>query len=251
MILWSTVDGLLLVPQSAHALLAFQLAEHWGNRRTPRPAPRAEVLAAVLLHDAGWDRWDDQPLWPPEEGPQGFESWPSGQERERLWQESLRHAAQRGRYVEYLVGHHILHLAATYSPHQHQSFVQQLREHLQHLQELLKQEPRYRQVLSTGQDQVNRHVTRVVDALAIFLLRQPAPREIPEVPFKEAPAILKLVPGGPNLFRLHPWPFVGSRLTVHVEGRLLPKESTFSADVWPQLPRVNVSFTLLRLGKAQ
>lgn len=34
---------------TATALLAFQLLEHWGNRTTTRLSPRAEVLAAALL----------------------------------------------------------------------------------------------------------------------------------------------------------------------------------------------------------
>lgn len=250
MIVRSTADGLVLVTQSAHALLAFQLAEHWGNRITPRPSPRAEVLAAVLLHDAGWDHWDQYPQWDEAEGPLGFETWPSGEEREKLWRESLAHATQRGRYVEYLVGYHVLHLAETYSPNQHQEFVRELRQHLQRLREQLVQEPRFRQIQATGQDEVNRHIMRVVDALAIYLLRPPARWEIPEVPLKEGPASLQLIPAGPNLFRLHPWPFVGSRLTVRVEGYRLPTQAPVPKDTWSQLPRVTLAFTLLRLGKA-
>lgn len=251
MIVKPTAEGFFLVPQSAHALLAFQLAEHWGNRCTPRPAPRAEVLAAVLLHDAGWDRWDPQVPWDATGAPQGFEVWPPGEEREQLWRESLAHAAQRGRYVEYLVGHHVLHLTETYSPQQHQAFVLQLREHLQSLAEQLQQEPRYRQILTTGQDQINRHILRVVDALAIYLLRPPARWDIPHVPFKDGPGVMTVRPAQDGVFRLHPWPFVGSRLAVRVEGRLLPAENRASTDTWPQLPRVTLGFTLLKLGEAQ
>lgn len=250
MIVRSAADGLVLVTQSAHAFLAFQLAEHWGNRITPRPSPRAEVLAAVLLHDAGWYHWDQHPQWDQAEGPQGFETWPSGEERERLWRESLAQAAQWGRYVEYLVGHHVLHLAETYSPNQHQQFVLQLRQDLQRLGAELAQEPRFRQIIATGQDLVNRRIVRVVDALAIYLLRSPARWEIKEVPFKDGPAPLKLTPAGPNLFRLHPWPFAGYRLTVRVEGRLLPKRTCLSTEAWQQLPRASLGFTLLKLGKA-
>jgi hypothetical protein len=32
------------------SILAFQLLDHWGNRTTPRPAPRADVLTAALAH---------------------------------------------------------------------------------------------------------------------------------------------------------------------------------------------------------
>ncbi|MFN3414051.1 MAG: DUF3891 family protein, partial [Thermoanaerobaculum sp.] len=173
-----------------------------------------------------------------------------GQEREQLWRESLAHAAQRARYVEYLVGHHVLYLAETYSPNQHQEFVRELRDDLQRLREHLAQEPRFRQILATGQDEVNRHILRVVDALAIDLLRPPARWEIPEVPLKGGPASLQLTPAGPNLFRLHPWPFVGSRLTVRVEGFRSPSQARVSKEAWLQLPRVTLAFTLVKLGKA-
>lgn len=35
-------------PWPALSFLAFQLLDHWGNRTTPRPAPRADVLTAIL-----------------------------------------------------------------------------------------------------------------------------------------------------------------------------------------------------------
>ncbi len=55
-------SGTYLIPQTSHAWLAWQVAEHWGNRNFARPAPRAETLAAVLLHDSGWTESDGAPL---------------------------------------------------------------------------------------------------------------------------------------------------------------------------------------------
>ena len=52
---------MVLMPQASHAFAAWQIADHWGNRRFARAAPRAEVLAAVLLHDAGWTEFDRRP----------------------------------------------------------------------------------------------------------------------------------------------------------------------------------------------
>ena len=45
--------AVLAIPQASHAWLAWQVAQHWGNRRIARPTLRAEVLAAVMLHDSG------------------------------------------------------------------------------------------------------------------------------------------------------------------------------------------------------
>ena len=44
--------GTYLIPQASHSWLAWQVAEHWGNRTFVRPAPRAEVLAAVARLEA-------------------------------------------------------------------------------------------------------------------------------------------------------------------------------------------------------
>lgn len=252
MIVRPTPDGLVLFPQSAHALLAFQLAEHWGNRRTLRPSPRAEVLAAVLLHDAGWDSRDQAPVRLPDGTVADFARWPKDSDREHLWHDSLAAARTRGRYVEYLVGHHILHLAQTYSPERHPSFVASLRERLAALARDLQGEPRYAQIFRTEQDLANREILRLVDAVALHLcLGSQGPLAFSALPTPQGPQTLQLRPSSPGAFHLHPWPFVGRTLTVWAEGTWVPHVSgPPPAFAWEKAQPRQFTWRLLRLGVA-
>ena len=54
-------NGLLLIRQVEHARLAAELAAAVGNDRFATALPRAQVLQAVELHDAGWPLHDDVP----------------------------------------------------------------------------------------------------------------------------------------------------------------------------------------------
>ncbi|MGC8915451.1 MAG: DUF3891 family protein [Thermoanaerobaculum sp.] len=255
MIVCRTPEGHLLFPQSAHALLAFQLAEHWGNRTTPRPSPRAEVLAAVLLHDAGWDGRDAEPRLLPGGVLADFARWPQGEEREKLWHDTLAASRRRGRYVEYLVGYHILHLAETYSPGKHLDFVASLRKRLGFLADELAAERRYAQVFRTGQDLTNRHIMRVVDAVALSLcLGIERKASVPQAPFRQGLRDLHLTLQKTGIVRFHPWPFLGRQLTVWVEARFLPgdlpKTDEQLAVAWENAAARALTFRLARLGVA-
>lgn len=253
MILRPLPEGLLLIPQSAHALAAFALARHWGNRLAPRPSPLNEVLAAVLLHDGGWDVDQREPALTPTRQLASFHLWPQGQEREKLWWDGFRLAEKRGRYVAWLVGQHLLHLAHTYSPGAHEAFLQAMGQELAVLEQSLRQDPTFAPILRTGQDQVNRAILRVCDALALHLcLGQGQTWTLPAAPFKEGPNDLHLEPAGEGAFRLHPWPFQGLRLALSVEGRLLrpplPESPEDLAQQFQQAPWRRLTFRLLRLG---
>src|SRR5688572_25658921 len=54
-------DQFLLFSQHDHALLAGQLASHYGNTRFAPPTPLTDTLRAVSLHDCGWPLHDNLP----------------------------------------------------------------------------------------------------------------------------------------------------------------------------------------------
>jgi len=55
-------DGeFLLIAQHDHALLAGQLAEHFGNAQFATPEPRESTVRGVSLHDCGWPLHDNEP----------------------------------------------------------------------------------------------------------------------------------------------------------------------------------------------
>jgi hypothetical protein len=253
MILHPLPPGWVAIPQSAHAMLAFQVADHWGNRTTPRPGPRAEVLTAVLLHDAGWDG-RETPLIPGPGGvPQAFDTWPE-HDREPLWRAAVERAALRGRYVEYLVSHHVTMLATRIGTGSHDGFLAAEDRRRAALRAELERDPRYRQVFATAADDVNRAVLRTSDAIAVHLSRGTAePVTLCEVPQRGGSAAPELRPVGERVYRLHPWPLVGSRLTVSAEGRRLPADR-YSSEAelraaWDAAPVVRLEWTLLAAGE--
>ncbi|MGQ9496259.1 MAG: DUF3891 family protein [Thermoanaerobaculaceae bacterium] len=255
MIVRPSADGFLLIPQSAHALVAFAMARNWGNHLAPRPGPVDEVLAAVLLHDAGWDEGGREPALAPDGSLANFSTWPQGAEREALWWDSFQKAQSRGRYVAYLVGCHVLHLAETYAPGAHNEFTGKMRRELAALSHSLATDPRYGQVLRTGQDQVNQNILRLCDAAAVKLCQGVyQPVVLGEAPFKGGPSPLKLQPTRPHGFHLHPWPFRGRHLALTVEACLLshPLPTTQEELIrrYRKAPRQRLTFHLYPLGTA-
>jgi hypothetical protein len=252
MILHPSEDGLIAIAQSAHALLAFQIAEHWGNRFTPRPSPRAEVLAAVLLHDAGWDG-REEPLRLADDGrPLAFDTVPSG-ERETLWDSAVERAAVRGRYVAYLVSHHVSTLAGFGAEGAHQGFLARQEALRTRLREELSSDPRYAEALTAGPDEVNRSVLRLADAIAVSLATgHEGTVRFPDLPRRGGSAPLALSKVAERTYRLRPWPLVGRQLTVTTEGRLLPaqrfRNEASLAAAWREALTVRLSWTLLATG---
>jgi hypothetical protein len=219
MILHPVDSGFVAIPPPARALLAFQIAAHWGNRTTPRPCARAEVLAAVLAGAVGLAGTEPQcvqarrPLTPDSV---------TGAEHEAIWTAAVARAASQSRYVAYLVSHHVSDCAAV-SQATHEEFLRGEEQRRTHLREELVRDPRYAFALAPDTDFVNRGVVRLADALAALLARGvSSAAALPDLPQRRGPVQLTIVPVGAYVLRLQPWPLAGRRLIVHAEGRLLP-----------------------------
>lgn len=252
MILQPHGNGLVAFAQSAHTFLAFQVAEHWGNRLTPRPSPRAEVLAAVLLHDAGWDGREEPPRLAADGRPLAFDTLPS-EEREVVWTSAVERAGLRGRYVAYLVSHHVSALAAMNPDQIHREFLAHQEAFRSRLREQLAADARYAEALAIGPDEVNRAVVRLADAIAVHLASgREGTGRFPGLPRRGGSAPLVLSQVTERTYRLRPWPLVGKRLAVSAEGRLLlaqrfPDEASL-ASVWQEATTVRLTWTLLPTG---
>jgi hypothetical protein len=252
MILHPSAAGPVAVLQPAHALLAFQLADHWGNRLTPRPSPRAEVLAAVLLHDAGWSEVEDPPRLAADGRPWAFDTLPAA-EREAVWAAAVDRAAPWGAYVAYLVSHHVSSLAGTSAGGTHAGFLAQQDELRARLRDRMGRDRRLASVVSTTADAVNRGVVRLADAIAVaILVGGGEPVRMTGLPRRGGSSPLTITPVAPATWRLRPWPFVGRRLTATAEGRLLPA-SQFADEAslkvaWRDAAAVRLAWTLLAPG---
>ncbi len=62
MIRIETEQGWTLVEHPEHARLAGGVAAHWGNGEFPPPAPRNDILVAVMRHDDAWAARDSLPF---------------------------------------------------------------------------------------------------------------------------------------------------------------------------------------------
>ena len=253
MILFPCSDAVAAIAQSAHAAAAFQIADHWGNRLVPRPSPRSDVLVAALLHDAGWDGREEPPRLAPGGTPLAFDTL-DPEEREPLWTASVERASLRGRYVAYLVSHHVSHLADTYSHGAHPDFLAREEARRATLRSALAGDPRYAGVLRTGADAANRAIIRLTDAVAVLLGTGLTGRvRLPGLPTAEGEADLELREVGERTYRLRPWPLAGRRLAVHAEARMLPaRHFTDEASLraaWAAAATVRLTWTLLAPGE--
>jgi hypothetical protein len=255
MILHPLADGLVAISQSAHAFLAFQLGDHWGNRNTPRPTPRPEVLAAVLLHDAGWDGTEEPPRLAPNGLPVAFDTLPDD-EREPVWEAAVTRAALRGRFVAYLVSHHVTTLAVRFSHLPHREFLAREEARRARLCAELRGDTRYAAALRGRADECNRAIVRLADEIAVHLSRgAQGTIEIQSVPQDDGNASLTLTEVGPYTYRVRPWPFVGRRLDLHAEGRRLAATRFADEDAlckaWSHAGIVRLRWSLLSTGTPQ
>ena len=117
-------NDFLLITQHDHALLAGELAEHFGNEFFATPDPRESAIKGVSLHDCGWPLHDNDPTLNKSSLPLDvFES--SREIALQVWTASVEGAAARDGYAGLLVSLHVLSLsvfASTQTDFQHEKF---------------------------------------------------------------------------------------------------------------------------------
>lgn len=93
------------VTQPAHARLAGQFAEHWGDGGFERPEPFAAVVAAAHTHDDGWWPADRQPHLADDGTPVTFTEVPAATWTE-LYDRGVEAVVSIDRYAGLLVSMH-------------------------------------------------------------------------------------------------------------------------------------------------
>jgi hypothetical protein len=100
----------LLIAQHDHALLAGELAEHFGNDRFASPIPLGPTILGISLHDCGWPMHDDNPTLNKSGLPLDvFESPRSI--AIPAWTASVERAKAKDPYAGLLVSLHVLRLS--------------------------------------------------------------------------------------------------------------------------------------------
>jgi len=104
-------DDWLLITQHDHALLAGELAEHFGNDRFAPPDPMESVLKGVRLHDSGWPLHDDDEPTLNNRGEPLDVFEVTRAIALKVWQASADRAAAQDPYAGLLTSLHVLSLS--------------------------------------------------------------------------------------------------------------------------------------------
>jgi hypothetical protein len=253
--------GTYLIPQTSHSWLAWQLGEHWGNRSFARPAPRAETLAAILLHDGGWTEPDGSPSLDDRGRPRTFDRMPAS-DHLAIWRKSTMRAAQHSRYSGLLVGGHFTSMAhrklADLLEHNDvegarvtQAFLAEMERLEDSWVEELARDARYEPYVDGTGREVNSRLLDTCDRISVYLCASlPAPFEVWAKNAAGETEVITFEAVDDTTWRVQPWPLQGDRLQVHCEGRRLAT-STFADErvfrnTLNRAPTVRLVFTLLR-----
>src|SRR5512136_384781 len=253
-------SGTLAISQASHAWLAWQVAEHWGNRRFARPTPRAEVLAAILAHDSGWTEFDLDPGIDDDGRPVTFDRMPAAAHLE-IWRTSVQRAASFSRYAALLVAHHfatlvenktadLLDRGDTTGGRAAEAFRAELERLQVGWREALRQDARYQSFLEGEAWLVNSSVLEACDRLSVFLCASlGSPFTVSARTPDGALEAIQFERLGGTRWRVRPWPLEGDRLRAQVEGRRLGRKRFSSADelrhALAHAPVERVSFELV------
>ena len=251
----------LAIPQASHSWLAWQLAEHWGNRRFSRPLPRAEVLAAVMLHDSGWAEFDETPGIDPEGRPRTFDRMEVESHLD-IWRRSVDRTALHSRYAALLVASHFSEMAKaktadylgrgdTASGRLAESFRAEMDRRKASWVEILSPDARYQGCLRGTRRQSNADILTLADRVSVYLCASLAPEFEVEAPTAAGESrSVRFVALDRTHWRVDPWPMEGDRVRLQCEGRLLPVTRFDSAgdfhEVLLRAPVERLNFTLMR-----
>jgi len=254
-------SGAIAIPQASHAWLAWQVAQHWGNRRFARPAPRAEVVAAVLLHDVGWIEFDSDPGVDPSGRPITFDRMVVAEHLD-IWRTSVHRAAAFSRYAGLLVANHFASLVRSKSAdlldrgdmvggRAAEAFRAEMERLQEGWRESLRMDARYSSHLEGAPWQVNTGLLEACDRLSVYLCASLG------TPFTIAgrrpdgePEEIQISQSRGNRWKVRPWPLEGDRLKLQVEGRRLGSARFSSQEDLRQAiaraPVERLTFTLAR-----
>ena len=225
-------SGAWAISQASHSWLSWQLACHWGNRQFRRPAPWAEVVAAVLLHDGGWTEYDAAPGIDSEGRPVTFDRMEVGTHLQ-IWRSCVTRTAIHNRYGALLVAAHFAELAGRKTTDLLASgdnsgarSTQAFRAEMERLQdgwmEDLKADARYEAALEGSGRRVNAGVLGACDLVSVMLCASmPFPFPVRAINREGDMEAMTITTVSDRVFKMSPWPFEGTRLKVHCEGRYL------------------------------
>jgi hypothetical protein len=251
----------LAISQASHAWLAWQLAGHWGNRRFDRPLPRAEVLAAVMLHDSGWTDFDIAPGIDPEGRPRTFDRMEVATHLE-IWRSSVERTALHSRFAALLVADHfgamaelksadLVRRGETASARLVDEFGTEMDRRQESWVASLGADPRYRDFLKGRRRRSSSEILTLADRVSVFFCASLASTFEISAPTADGELeTVTMTAVDRTHWRVDPWPMEGQRARLQCEGRALPATRFDSVAHFHEVLRSStverLNFTLMR-----
>lgn len=236
-------EQFVLVTQNDHAILAGQLARHYGNGRFLRADPLEETIRAVVLHDCGWPLHDQEPTLNKDGLPLHVFETPL-EVATRVWEESCQRAEGQGEpdYTQLLISLHVLGLSAYAATHKHSRPEEFELNKFQHRQIERQEELRRRLGMATDvplrlglavptniprEEQLRRNhlILQAMDRLSLALCcTEPPFTKIENILPKwgAAPVTLRFKHIGGTTVKVEPWPFDQLTISLSVPARAIP-----------------------------
>jgi hypothetical protein len=237
--------GWWLVTHVDHARLAGTFATHWGNALFIRPEPRDDVMEGISTHDDGWEKRDSLPEITKQGKPSAFSSELVGkysafeeidlQDYLAVRGAAVKQVAAKNLYAGLLVSMHTYDLLQNRADHRTIAPDQ-----LPLLQNFLCAQQEFQVTTKTGLAKMNKHspddltegrildnfhLLQACDNLSLLTCvdyRSPANLLHP-LPVKEGGRqSVNLVYLDQRHFRLTPYPFAKSPLTIDFPARYVP-----------------------------
>lgn len=257
MIVAETADRFQFVTQPAHADLAGQFADRWGNDAVASPDPDAAMRIAAYAHDAGWQEYDRRPHLADDGTPVDFREMPPGVWID-LYEDGIDAVVDLDRYAGLLVSMHGAGLrnqryglspAWPETPPEYRSFVDEQEDRQARLGDALREAGRLSptdvDLLGTLHESGvppagaesrlwdNYTLLQAWDTLSLSFcttLTPPSYDEISPVPVgRGRTGTLSVERIGEGSFRVDPYPFDVSPLVVSVPARIVRK-GTFDGE---------------------
>ena len=235
MIYRSWGEGCLMITQPAHAWLAGELTDLWGNEVFQPPRPQSAVVLATRLHDIGWVVWEKAPRLGEDGQPVNFLGL-TFSETVPIWKAAVAHVSSIDPYAALLVNMHAVtvyrqRLQRGTDAIAERSAVEAELERLMREQEVLRaglaHHDDYRQVSGTGFSDRAYRWLRVCDLLSLTLCSDVMPHEgeIENVPWNTQERFTTLRYQNPRPFELilDPFPFPEKSLRLTIQARALDK----------------------------
>jgi hypothetical protein len=236
--------GWWLVTHVDHARLAGMFAVHWGNDRFIRPEPRDDVLEGISTHDDGWEQRDSAPEITKQGKPSAFSSELVGKYsafeeidlRDYLVvrEAAVKEVAAKNLYAGLLVSMHTYDLLQNRADHQTiaadqlsllANFLQaQQQFQIAAKKELANMNEHCQEELTEARIAENFHLLQACDNLSLLTCvdyKSPA-NLLHALPVKDGRhQSVNVEHLGQRQFRLAPYPFAKSPLTIHFPARFL------------------------------